>query len=74
MPQSLSVDEVADAIKKMSPRERGRLLSKIAEIEDLLEELDDIADVIRARGETTRPYEEFLEELKAEGRDIQTGD
>ncbi|HET6456702.1 MAG TPA: hypothetical protein VFI02_20055 [Armatimonadota bacterium] len=74
MPQSLSVDEVADAIKKMSRRERGRLLGKIAEIEDLLEELDDIADVIRARGETTRPYEEFLEELKAEGRDIQTGD
>jgi hypothetical protein len=70
MSHVLSVDEIADAIKKLSPRERGQLLSKIAEIEDLLEELEDIADVIRARGEPTRPYEEFLEELRAEGRDV----
>ena len=70
MPQSLSVDEVADAINRMNRRQRGRLLSKIAENQELLEELDDIVDVIRARGEPTRPYEEFIEELRAKGRDL----
>ena len=74
MLESPSVDEVAEAINRMSQRQRQRLLSKLMEIEGLIEDLDDIADLIRARDEPSRPFDEFMEELKAEGRDIETGD
>ncbi len=70
MSQQLSVDEIANAIKQMSPRQRERLLSKISEIDDLLEDLEDIRDIRRTKGEPTRPFDEFVEELRAEGHDI----
>lgn len=70
MMQPLSVDEVANAIRKMSPRQRGRLLSKISDIDELLEDLEDIRDLRRTRDEPTKPLDEFVEELRAEGHEI----
>lgn len=68
--QSPSVEEVAEAIKKMDCRQRRQLLSKLMEYEGLIEDLSDIADLIRTRDEPSRPFDEFINELRAEGRDI----
>ena len=68
--QTLSVDEVANAIRKMSPRQRERLLSKISDIDSLLEDLEDIRDLRRTKDELTMPFDEFVEELRAEGHEI----
>lgn len=70
MPNHPTVDEVVDAIKKMSPRQRRHLTSKLAEDEALTEEIGDIIALIRTDKEPGEPFDEFVEELKAEGYDI----
>jgi len=70
MPRLKSVDEVAAAIEEMSENEREQLLLRMAKMDDLLEDLEDIADLIRCSREPTQPLEEFIAELRAEGRDV----
>jgi len=70
MRRSKSVDEVAAAIAEMTEQEREQLLLRMAKMDDLLEDLEDVADLLRFARESGRPYEDFLAELKAEGRDV----
>lgn len=67
---SKSVEEIASAIERMSQSDREELLLRMARMDDILEDLDDIADLIRASHESSRPFDEFVEELRAKGRDI----
>ncbi|MCX6343731.1 MAG: hypothetical protein NT018_01495 [Armatimonadetes bacterium] len=70
MPISKSVEEIAAAIEEMNPTQRSELLLRIAKIDDILEELEDVADLIHAAQEPSRPFVDFLSELKAEGHDV----
>ena len=65
-----SVDEVAAAIQEMSQSEREALLLRMAKMDDVLEDLEDIADLLRSAKDTSRPYEEFLADLRSQGRDV----
>lgn len=65
-----SVDEIASAIEAMSQEEREELLLRMAKMEDVLEDLEDLADLLHAAREPSRPYEDFLSELRAEGHDV----
>jgi hypothetical protein len=69
---SRSVDEIVDAIEHMSQEEREALLLRMARIDDLLEELEDVAALLRSAREPARPYQDFLDELRSEGREIQS--
>lgn len=71
MPVHKSVDEVVTAIKDMSRQEREELLLKMAGMDDIVEDLEDVTDILRRSHEPTRSYEDFLNELQAEGRDVQ---
>jgi hypothetical protein len=70
MPTSKSVDEIAAAIEEMNPTQRSELLLRMAKIDDILEELEDVADIIHSAQEPSRPFADFLSELKAEGHDV----
>jgi len=60
-----SVEEIAAAIERMSHEDREKLIARMANIDDLLEDLEDVLDLVRAAREGGRPYEEFLAELRA---------
>lgn len=66
----MSVDEVVAAIESMSEKEREELLMRLAVMDELLEDLGDIMDVIRSKHEEATPFDEFITELRAEGRDV----
>jgi len=70
MPSSMSVDEIVSAIKVLGEEDRQTLLMQLAQIDELLDDLEDIACVLRAKNEPGRPFEEFLAEMRAEGRDV----
>lgn len=70
MPSSMTVDEIVAAIKELGEEDRQALLLQLAQIDDLIEDLEDIADMLRSRNEPGRPFEEFLAEMRAEGRDV----
>jgi uncharacterized protein Yka (UPF0111/DUF47 family) len=65
MPKTRSVEEVVAAIEDMSPEEREDLLLRMAKMDDLLEDLSDVADLLKSSREASRPYEDFLSEVKA---------
>lgn len=65
-----SVDKIAAEIEGLSREDREALLVRMAKMGDLLEELEDVADLLQSAREPARPYEEFLDELRAEGREI----
>lgn len=72
-----SVDEIVgamkaldEAIRGLDEEERDGLRAQMAKIDELMEDLEDMLDLIRARSETRIPYEDFLAELRAEGRDV----
>lgn len=65
-----SVDEVVAAIEDMNQEDRQDLLLRLAKIDDLLDDLEDVADLVRSAQERGRPFDDFLAELKAEGRDL----
>jgi len=46
---------------------RTAVILPIAEFEELLEDLDDLAAVAERRDEPTLPHEEFVTELKRDG-------
>jgi hypothetical protein len=70
MATNSSVDKIAAEIAGLSRDDREALLVRMAKMGDLLEELEDVADLLRSAREPARPYEEFLNELKAEGREV----
>jgi len=70
MPGSQSVEEIASAIEQLDQAQREALLLRMAKIDGLLEELEDMADVIRAQMEPSKPFDDFLSELRAEGHDL----
>ena len=65
-----SVDKIAAEIEGLGREDREALLVRMAKMGDLLEELEDVADMLRSAREPARPYEEFLTELRAEGREV----
>ena len=65
-----SVDEIVAAIQEMGPEDRGQLMLKLAQIDDLMEDLEDVAELIRASRTRSRPFAEFLAELRAERGDL----
>lgn len=66
MAENKTVDEIVAAVKEMSQEDRDDLLLQLAHIDDLLEDLEDIRDLLRTANESSRPFDEFLTELKAE--------
>lgn len=70
MPTSKSVDEVVATIGHMSREERDELILKMAKMEDIWEDIDDVRDLIRYAHEPTKPFDEFLKELRSEGHDV----
>jgi len=68
MPVHLGVDELAREIKALSTPERQKLLLNLAGLDEFIEDLEDIADIIHSKGEPVRAYDEFVKELKEEGR------
>lgn len=69
MAQSVSaVDGILETLPLLSKAERRRLLEGLCAYPDLLEDLHDIVTILELRNETSRPYDEFVEELRAEGR------
>ncbi len=65
-----SVDEVVAAIQKMGEEDREALILRLAQIDNLMEDLEDVLDIIRSANEEGTPYEEFVEELRAGGRGV----
>ena len=66
----MTVDEIVAAIKALDEDDRCRLLAELIKIDDLMEDLEDIVDILRSDHGSERPYDEFLAELRAEGRDV----
>ncbi len=60
-----SVDEIVVAIQEMGEQDREQLILKLAPIDDLMEDLEDMMDAIRSAQDEGKPYEEFLAELRA---------
>ena len=46
-----SVDEVVAAIEDMNQEDRQDLLLRLAKVDDLLDDLEDVADLVRAARE-----------------------
>lgn len=65
-----SVDEIVAAIQKMGQEDREQLVLRLTQLDDLMEDLGDVLDVIRSAHEAGTPYEDFVAELRAEGRDV----
>jgi hypothetical protein len=70
MPTARSVDEIMTAIKDLGEEDRGQLLIRLAQIDELMEDLEDVAELIRAARTSSRPFDEFMAELKAERGDV----
>ncbi len=68
MPHSKSVDDIISAIKELDQEERENLARQIAKIDELMEDIEDIIDLVRSKNEDRIPYDDFLAELRAEGR------
>ena len=63
-----AVDRILETLPSLSKAERRRLLEGLCAHPDLLEDLHDIVTILEPRNEASRPYDEFVEELRAEGR------
>ena len=67
MSGQLKVEQVAEAIERMTDEERQELLTRVAKLEEFWQDLEDVADVLRSADEESRPYEKFADELRKEG-------
>ena len=57
--------------KGTSRRHAAKLIRRAIELHiDALETAEDLTIIHRTRDEPSRPFEEFLAELRAEGRDV----
>ena len=64
----LTVEQVVSAVKVFNYQERQQFLSALADIDELWEDIKDMFLILSRRGEPSRPYSEFVAELKNEGR------
>ncbi len=62
------MNEVLEALPFFSGGERKKLLDGLCRYPELLEDLSDLLTILERNNEATRPYEEFAEELRSEGR------
>jgi uncharacterized protein Yka (UPF0111/DUF47 family) len=70
MSNAKTIDEIVAAVREMDQEGREDLLLRLAQIDDLMEDLEDVADLLRAARESSRPFDEFLAELRAERSDL----
>jgi len=56
------------AFQSLSQEQQGAFLRKLLDDPEWYEEISDAVAVIESRDEPTRPFEEFEEELRREGR------
>ena len=56
------------AFQSLSQEEQGAFLRKLLDDPEWYEEIADAVAIIESRDEPTRPYEEFAEELRRDGR------
>jgi hypothetical protein len=56
------------AFKSLPEEAQGAFLRRMMEDAEWFEEIEDALSIIRGRDEPSRPFEEFEEELKREGR------
>ena len=66
----MTVDQIVSAILGLSEEERGDLALRLVQMDELMEDIEDVLTILRTADEPSRPYEEFIDELRAEGRDI----
>ena len=62
------LDEVLEGISHLDMSEKRELLRRLATLPEFIEDLSDLATFYERRDEPSRPYLEFREELKSEGR------
>jgi len=63
-----AVDHILKTLPTLTKAERRKLLTGLCADPELMEDLYDIVTLRERRGEPSRPYEEFVGELQAEGR------
>ena len=64
----LTVEQVISAVKVFNEQERQQFLEALAEIDELWEDMKDMFLILSRGDEPSRPYSEFVAELKSEGR------
>ena len=62
------VAEAVSLVNKMNKKERHLFVVKLMDLESVVEDLYDVAELRRTRSESSRPYDEVAKELKAKGR------
>lgn len=71
MPGKLSIDEIVAAIRALDEQERLDLVGRLVKMDDLMEDFEDTLYMLhRPDDERKCTLEEFLAELRAEGRDV----
>lgn len=63
-----SLDQILGTLPSLSKAERRKLLDSLCLYQDLWEDLQDILTIMERKDEPSSPYEEFVEELKTEGK------
>ncbi len=63
-----AIHDILRAIPSLSKAERRKLLDNLSRYPDVAEDMHDIPLLQERRGERSRPYQEFVKELGAEGR------
>jgi len=59
-----TVVEVLEALRSLSKEERAVLWEKLVDTPEIGEEIEDIATILERRDEPSRPYAEFVSELR----------
>ncbi|GEM_PF-1231288 len=63
-----TMDDILKKLSTLSKADRRKLLEELCADPDLREDLYDIRTLLQRKGEPTRPYDEFVQELKAEDK------
>ena len=63
-----SVEQVVSAVKAFNEQERQQFLAALVDVDELWEDMRDIFLILSRGDEPSRPYSEFVTELKREGR------
>lgn len=63
-----SVEQVVSAVKAFNEQERQQFWAALVDVDELWEDMRDMFLILSRRDEPSRPYSEFVTELKREGR------
>ncbi|MBI4336603.1 MAG: hypothetical protein HY683_02075 [Chloroflexi bacterium] len=66
--QTLGLNSILQVLPSLSRKERKQLLERLCEYPEVLEDAHDIVLLLERRREPSRSYQDFVEELRAEGR------